>query len=239
MKKRTKILFTAIIAVIVLLAGSWLYLHAQIYQPSKPADKIAQQATTTKPELYFKSRLTTNPLVIFYPGALVEPASYSIWAKRVADAGYPVYIVRFPMDLAVLATNKANHVLKNSRRNYVIGGHSLGGVMASRYAKTHQQRLKGVFFLASYPDKKGSLKSTKLPVLSITASRDGVLNQAAYKKAKHLLPENTNYTQIQGANHAGFGSYGAQKGDNPATISNQSQQRQIAQQLIQWLQGLD
>jgi len=54
-----------------------------------------------------------------------------------------------------------------------------------------------------------------------------------------LLPENTNYTQIQGANHAGFGSYGAQKGDNPATISNQSQQRQIAQQLIQWLQGLD
>jgi len=239
MKKRTKILFTAIIAVIVLLAGSWLYLRAQIYQPSKPADKIAQQATTTKPELYFKSGLTTNPLVIFYPGALVEPASYSIWAKQVADAGYPVYIVRFPMDLAVLAPNKANHVLENSKRNYVIGGHSLGGVMASRYAKTHQQRLKGVFFLASYPDKKGSLKSTKLPVLSITASRDGVLNQAAYKKAKHLLPENTNYTQIQGANHAGFGSYGAQKGDNPATISNQSQQRQIAQQLIQWLQGLD
>ncbi|AMV63073.1 carboxymethylenebutenolidase-related protein [Pediococcus damnosus] len=239
MKKRTKILLTILIFLIVLLSGGWFYLHAQVYHPSKAADKIAQQATTTQPELYFKSKLTTNPEIIFYPGALVEPASYSIWAKRVADAGYPVYIVRFPMDLAVLAPNQAGNVLKNNQRDYVIGGHSLGGVMASRYAHEHQKHLKGVFFLASYPDKKGSLKGTDLPVLSITASRDGVLNRSAYKKAKRLLPKNTAYEQISGGNHAGFGSYGAQKGDNTATISNQAQQRQVAQRLIQWLKNLN
>ncbi|MFD1317148.1 alpha/beta fold hydrolase [Loigolactobacillus zhaoyuanensis] len=232
MKKRTKILLITLITLLVLLLGGWLYIRSQIHQPSETAEKAAQ------PELVFKSKLTTTPMVIFYPGALVEPASYSVWAQQVAAAGYPVYIVHFPMDLAVLAPNQADNILKNSQRNYVIGGHSLGGVMASRYAQRHQERLKGVFFLASYPDKKGSLRSTVLPVLSITASRDGVLNQTAYRAAQQDLPRSTTRVQIKGGNHAGFGSYGTQKGDHTATISNQEQQRQVAQNLIKWLQGL-
>lgn len=239
MKKRTKVLLGIVVVLLVLLLGSWVYLRAQIYQPSQSAESAAQSATTSGSELIFKSKLTTTPMIIFYPGALVEPASYSVWAKQVAAAGYPVYIVRFPLDLAVLAPNKADSVLKSSQRDYVIGGHSLGGVMASRYAQNHQERLKGVFFLASYPDSKGSLRSTVLPVLSITASRDGVLDQAAYKKAKYNLPRNTKYVQINGGNHAGFGSYGPQKGDRTATISNQTQQRQVANHLIQWLRGVD
>ncbi|MFD0898098.1 alpha/beta hydrolase [Loigolactobacillus binensis] len=239
MKKRTKVLLGIVVAVLVLLVSGWAYLRTQIYQPSQSAESAAQSATTSGSELIFKSKLTTTPMVIFYPGALVDPASYSGWAKQVAAAGYPVYIVRFPMDLAVLAPNKADRVLKNSQRDYVIGGHSLGGVMASRYAQNHQERLKGVFFLASYPDGKGSLRSTVLPVLSITASRDGVLDQTAYKKAKYNLPRNTKYVQIKGGNHAGFGSYGKQKGDQTATISNRAQQRQVATNLIQWLRSVD
>lgn len=239
MKKRTKILFAIIGALIVLMIGGWLYLRSQIYQPSQSAAKIAKQATTTEPQLYFKSKPKTTPEIIFYPGALVEPASYSIWAKRVATAGFPVYIVRLPMDLAVLAPNKANQIQDKTNRGYVIGGHSLGGVMASRYAKTHQKNLKGVFFLASYPDKKGSLKKTNSSVLSITATRDGVLNQSAYQKSKRYLPKQTEYAQIKGGNHAGFGSYGTQKGDRDATISDQSQQRQVAKRLIQWLHTLN
>ena len=33
-----------------------------------------------------------------------------------------------------------------------------------------------------------------------------------------------------------FGSYGAQKGDNQADISNEKQQEEIAAELIKWLQ---
>ncbi len=239
MKKRTKILLGVVVALLVLLSGGWFYLRSQIHQPQPVAETAAKQASTTQPELIFKSKLTTTPMVVFYPGALVEPASYSVWAKQVAAAGYPVYIVRFPMDLAVLAPNKADHVLKESKRDYVIGGHSLGGVIASRYAQQNQERLKGVFFLASYPDAKGSLRSTVLPVLSITASRDGVLDQSAYRKAKRNLPKRTKYVQIKGGNHAGFGNYGKQKGDHTATISNQAQQKQVAQNLIKWLKGIN
>ena len=45
--------------------------------------------------------------LIFYPGALVAPASYSEWAQE-ATKGYDVYIVHFPLNLAVLAPNAQN-----------------------------------------------------------------------------------------------------------------------------------
>ena len=37
---------------------------------------------------------------------------------------------------------------------------------------------------------------------------------------------------IEGGNHAGFGSYGAQRGDGTATISAQEQQDQAAQAIV-------
>ncbi|WP_412989359.1 alpha/beta hydrolase [Pediococcus siamensis] len=238
MKKRTKIWLGIVTLIIVLGLGGWGFLRSQVYQPSTAAQQVENQATIKNGTLVFPVKLSTKPTVIFYPGALVEPGSYSIWAKKVSDAGYRVSIVRFPLDLAVLAPNKAASVTKGATHGYVIGGHSLGGVMASRYAKAHSRRLKGVFFLASYPDQKGNLRATTVPVLSIAASRDGVLNWTAYKKAKAKLPKSTQYTMITGGNHAGFGSYGKQKGDNSATISNRNQQRQVAQDLIRWLNRL-
>lgn len=239
MKKFIKRLCIVLVVLSVIAGGGWVYLRSQIHQPSESARQAATRAQTTQPVLTFKTHLKRGPQVIFYPGALVAPESYSIWAEKVAAAGYQVAIVRFPLDLAVLAPQRAQQVLAKNQRAYVIGGHSLGGVMASRFAREHQARLKGVFFLASYPDKKGRLQQLNLPVLSVTASHDGVLDWAAYRHAKKYLPDSTRYQQIKGGNHAGFGSYGAQKGDRTATISSQAQQQQTATLLIHWLRQLD
>ncbi|NHN31918.1 alpha/beta hydrolase [Paenibacillus agricola] len=45
----------------------------------------------------------------------------------------------------------------------MVGERSLGGVMAARYALKHPKRLKEVWFLASCPEKKGSLRTAGLP----------------------------------------------------------------------------
>ena len=165
----------------------------------------------------------------------------SIWAQDLAKNGYSVAIVKMPLDLAVIGGNKADKIKEDfPDSDYVIGGHSLGGVMASRYAnKNHSDsHLKGVFFMASYPDKKGTLKESAVPVLSITATKDKVLNQKAYEEAKQYLPERTEYVSINGGNHGGFGSYGEQKGDGEAEISNADQQTVIVNTLENWLKKL-
>lgn len=232
MKKLSKWLLGILIALVVIISAMFLVVKNKEYQPSKRATVAAQTSSIVNNTIKFQGD-DSKPMVIFYPGALVEPKSYSIWAKKVSQAGYSVYIARFPLDLAVINANTAEKIQKN--RNYIIGGHSLGGTMAARYAKSHSQKLKGVFFLASYPEKKGDLHEIKVPILSLTATNDGVLNRTNYKKAKKFLPNDTIYEQISGGNHAGFGSYGKQSGDNSASISNAKQQNIISKLLINWL----
>lgn len=238
MKKLRKILLWLVgIIVVVMIAGA-TYLHFSAYQPTSSAEHTAQTADITNNTTTFKAK-DSKMTVIFYPGALVTPDSYSIWAKQVAENGYTVKIVHFPLNMAFFNLNAANSLVSKNE-NYVIGGHSLGGAMAARYAHSHDSKnLKGVFFLGAYADEKGRLDKTDLAVLSLTGSRDGVINWEKYNTGKQYLPKNTKYVTIQGGNHGNFGSYGQQKGDKKATISNSQQQKIIATQLTKWLQSIN
>ncbi|RVU70804.1 MULTISPECIES: alpha/beta hydrolase [Lactobacillus] len=237
MKKFKKFLIWLVGIILVVLIAGAAYLHFSAYQPSTAANQAVKVAAEDNQETFFKAK--QNKLtVIFYPGALVTPNSYAIWAKKVAQAGYTVKIVHFPLNMAFFKVKAADKVV-NSNENYVVGGHSLGGAMAARYAhQSDNPHLKGIFFLGAYPDEKGRLDQKKLDVLSITASRDGVLNWSKYRQGKKYLPKTTEYYQIKGGNHGGFGSYGQQKGDRKATISNGRQQTIIAKKLIAWLRKI-
>ena len=191
MKKAKKVIIfiISIIAILLVAAAGWL--HFSTYHPSSTAQKVAQTASQTNKTTVFKAR-HNKMTVIFYTGALVEPDSYSIWAKQVANAGYTVKIVHFPLNLAFFNVNAADK-LGGKNKNYVVGGHSLGGAMASRYAhNTHNKYLRGIFLLGAYADEKGRLDKTNLDVLSITASHDKVLNWQKYQINKKYLPKNTN-----------------------------------------------
>ncbi|APX73162.1 alpha/beta hydrolase [Companilactobacillus allii] len=232
MKKIFKWIIGILIILIIIIGATFAVVKHMEYQPTSAALKASETTTSVSNTIKFQGD-DTKPVVIFYPGALVDPLSYSIWANKLARAGYTVYIVRFPLDLAVINANAAKEVQNGGP--YIICGHSLGGTMAARYAHKNTKELKGVFLLGSYPEKKGNLRNVKEPVISITASRDGVLNQKAYKKSKKYLPKNTDFVTINGGNHAGFGSYGKQSGDNSAKISNSDQQKIVADLLLRWL----
>lgn len=234
-KKRLLITLSAILLIFLAASGYWQASH---YQASPAAKEAAKVAVTSKQETTFKSKGQSKMTVVFYPGALVDPDAYSIWAKKLANAGYTVKIAHFPLDMAVLKA-KAADSMTGKKEKFVIGGHSMGGAMAARYAsQSTKRKLKGIFFLAAYADQKGRLDDKTFPTLSITASQDGVLNWKNYQKGKKYLPKSTTFVSIKGGNHAGFGSYGDQRGDKKATISNQKQQRLIAQALIKWLRKI-
>ncbi len=64
------------------------------------------------------------------------------------------------------------------------------------------------------------------------------LNWTSYqKKPNSFCQKDTQYVSIEGGNHAGFGNYDVQKGDNKATISNEQQQTEISQLIVAWLQS--
>lgn len=233
--------FSSVVIVLILIVWGYFYFNTA---PSEVAEKAANSSKTVdvfeeNNTLIFepkKSQAKTS--VILYPGAFVNALSYAPLAKELADAGHKTYVVEMPFDLAVFGKNKAEAIMnENDGEQFVIGGHSLGGVMAARYAHENKADLKGVFFLASYPDKKGSLKGSHLPVLSITATNDGVLNWKKYNENKKYLSNETTFLKIKGGNHAGFGSYGKQNGDRKASISKKAQTDETATAIINWLEN--
>lgn len=184
----------------------------------------------------FEGGEAREPGLILYPGALVTPESYAPLARTLAGSGYRVFIARMPLNLAITDVERANQVLKAyPQQSFVIGGHSLGGAMAARYAASQLERIDGVIFLGAYPDKRGDLKEADVPVLSLLGSRDGVIDRKKYEENKQFLPERTVYMSIEGGNHAQFGSYGAQEGDQPAAITPQEQWQQTVAAIKDWL----
>ncbi|WP_368504272.1 alpha/beta hydrolase [Alkalihalophilus sp. As8PL] len=229
-----------LIGLIILLA-SILYWYLQPYQASNEANEklISTEQVMIEDTLSWISFSPTDSIsstLIFYPGGLVEPESYAPLTHSLAEQNIRSYIVKMPVNLAVLGGNRASNVLNEIGDEPVfIGGHSLGGVMASRFAADNEDIVDGVFFLASYPDEKGSLADSALPSLSITASNDEVLNQEAYTNAQSFWADDHKKTIIDGGNHAQFGSYGEQAGDGVATISTADQIAETSTSLLKWI----
>lgn len=173
--------------------------------------------------------------LIIYPGAKVEPEAYAPLANKIAQAGYEVIITPMPLNFAIFDSNAADEVISKfpNIKNWVISGHSLGGVMAAKYA-SENSNIKGVIFYASYP-QGDELKDSNIEVTSIYGSLDGVANLDKIIGSKDLLPTSTTFVEIIGGNHAQFGSYGEQSGDNPAEISVDEQIEQAANASIELL----
>ena len=79
------------------------------------------------------------------------------------------------------------------------------------------------------------LTDSGLRVYAAYGSEDGVLNREKYEADRINLPQDTTETVIDGGCHAGFGSYGAQKGDGAPVISAEEQQQQTADALAAWM----
>ena len=90
MKKWKKLLLTVLIGIVVVIIGGIAYVKTQTYAPTEAAQQVTEQAEEGKDWLYFPSEDKSKPIIIFYPGALVDPGSYSPWAQTLAKAGYPV-----------------------------------------------------------------------------------------------------------------------------------------------------
>ena len=171
--------------------------------------------------------------LIFYLGAKVDPAAYAPLLLRLAEGGADGFLLEMPLKLALLDRNAADRIIGKYRyKNWILAGHSLGGVAASDYAGAHPDQVKGLLLLASYPTKK---LDERLAVLSVYGDRDGVLNRERYEKSRVLWPRGAQELVIPGGSHAGFGSYGPQKGDGEAALSAREQQELTAEAVLNWI----
>ena len=172
---------------------------------------------------------------IFYPGGKVECTAYAPLLHELAENGILCVLVKMPCNLAVLDVNAADGVAVRYPEidRWYIGGHSLGGAMAASYADRHADELEGLVLLAAY--STADLADSGLRVFTAYGSEDGVLSREKYEANYSNLPADTIEWIIEGGCHAGFGAYGAQKGDGTPRISADEQTQQAADAIAAWI----
>jgi pimeloyl-ACP methyl ester carboxylesterase len=202
----------------------------------------AQVAVETEPWLVFRP-MGDVPAVglVLYPGARVDPRAYAPAAHALAQEGYLVVIVPMPLNLAVLAPDRAAQVIAAfpGTGRWAVGGHSLGGAMAARFAYQNPEAVQGLVLWAAYPAKTDDLSGHSLAVTSVYGTRDGLAAEDKILASRPLLPRATTWVAIGGGNHAQFGWYGAQPGDNAADISREQQQDEIVSATLGLLSRLE
>ncbi len=230
---RITILGTIFVLSLILLCYSCIYYHAEASAVSAlvPNEEVAVTQTDYG---YFFDGPSTENLYIFYPGAKVDEKAYAPLMRELAEGGMDVFLVQMPLHFAICAPDRAGDILSQYHYdNTYIGGHSMGGAMASLYASEHGDSLDGVILLASYPTKP---LSDSLSEISVYGSEDGVLDMDRLKECEANAPERYYSRVIRGGNHAGFGNYGKQHRDNDALISSADQQAETAEFILSHLQ---
>jgi hypothetical protein len=231
-----------LLAIAVAAFVFWGYTPAQPLPESQGSLRSDSQVTVETSRWITFQQTENHPTTgfIFYPGARVDPRAYAPAAKMIAARGYLVVIVPMPLNLAIFNPNAAADVISTypSILVWAIGGHSLGGAMAANFVYTHPTAIQGLVLWASYPASNNDLSQYRIHVTSISATLDGLSTPDKIAASIPLLPADTIWISITGGNHAGFGWYGPQSGDNPAILSRADQQTQIVTATVSLLEKI-
>jgi len=237
--------FGLVAVLILLMAGFVLWAETPARALSPAMDALQSGASVEveqDPWIVFRPQnMTPETGLILYPGGRVDPAAYSPLARSIASGGYLVVIVPMPLNLAVLDFDRAIQVQAAypEIRRWVVGGHSLGGAMAAHFTYEHPSDVAGLVLWAAFSAAGDDLSGSSLAVLCISGSRDGLSTPQDIADARSRLPASTIYVEIEGGNHAQFGTYGPQPGDLPASISREDQQQQIVLATLDFLQEME
>lgn len=230
MPRRKKWLVAGGIALLILaiLTGAFFWYVSDYYR----AEDVALEVLSQDRGITVQNNLTilsptypTDTAIIFYPGAKVEAEAYLSLLDQIRQTGVACILVHMPFHMAIFDANAAEAVIDQfpEYQHWYIAGHSMGGAMASQFASDHPDLVDGLILMGAYIYGDCPAEDT----LTIYGS----LNQS--------VEDNIDYTEniveIEGGNHAQFGNYGPQKGDLPAAISAEEQQKQTVEAIEAFL----
>ena len=178
---------------------------------------------------------------IFYSGGLVTPEAYAAHLRPIAEAGYTVFAPQLTLNLAFFNIGSADSIIESNPQidNWVISGHSLGGAMAAQYTLNHDDEIDGLVLWGSLPAQSADLSNHQIDVASIFGSSDGLAQREDILASRSQFPSSATFVEIIGGNHAQFGDYGEQAGDNLAEISLQQQLEQTVQATLDLINRID
>ena len=211
--------------------------------PVPTGETLSAGVTVTfEPQNFILAKpVSPNGIVfVFYPGGRVPAQSYEFIARALAAQGITVAIPVMPLELAVISPNRASEVRTALEASgikitkFVIGGHSLGGAMAAKYAFSNT--VNGLVLMGAY--SVDDLTGKSFTVLDLAAEHDGLATLEKVNDGLSKLPAGSKVDMIPGGVHAFFGRYGPQAGDGSPTVARDVFEKMLLEKLAAYFQAL-
>lgn len=236
-KNKLKIPVIVVCSLLLLVVIGSIVFFSFCYHAVDVEEFLASNNTVTVNEndgIYYFDGPGEDTALIFYPGSNVEATAYAPLMHSLSENGIDCFLVTMPFNFAIFGQNKAAAILDNySYEHFYIGGHSLGGYVASAFAHDNEESLDGIIFLAAYATDDFS--NSDLKILSIYGSLDTVLNMNNVISGRNLMPETYSEAVITGGNHSQMGSYGHQLKDTEATITPEEQVSSVTEIILNFV----
>ena len=157
--------------------------------------------------------------------------------QKISEKGIKVYLIKMPWRLASQGYKipKELNLFADKTKTYILSGHSQGGKMAAQFVKENPDLIQKLILIGTTHPRDISLAESKIPIMKIYGSNDGVADERTIFKNKSKLPVSTKFIKIEGANHGQFGYYGFQLGDDSASISREKQQEETLKNILEFI----
>lgn len=224
-----KLRLLQVLVVLIVFAGVGIAIYAQdYYRASVTALEAIEEGNIVDGDLVYGQEDATRGVII-YPGGKVDEKAYAYLAKSLSDLGYEAVVLKMPLKLAILGGNKARKYIEGSERieEWVVIGHSLGGVAAAGFIEKNPEKIEGMVFMGSYPTENTDLRDNGIDIYSLIGTEDRIVNREAFLAAIEALGESVELVEIPGGNHSYYANYGNQENDGAASIGYAEQQQYI------------
>jgi len=142
-----------------------------------------------------------------------------------------------PLNLAVLGSNRADGAREAfpAIESWAVGGHSLGGAMACRYAADNTDELNGLVLHASYCDR--DVSESGLRVLPCWGRPTGCSTPSGNERAARTSHRTRGSSNSTGSTTRDSAPTGHQRGDRPVTTEPAAMRERVGNATGAWLAG--
>jgi predicted alpha/beta-hydrolase family hydrolase len=205
---------------------------------------LVQQDSTSLS--FLPSDTKSHTALVFFCGSGIAADAYAPLLRPIAESGIAVFIIKLPYRFAPFESHKEAALVRartmisthSKVKNWAIAGHSLGGALATRMARTDSANLSALILIATTHPKNDDLSFLRIPVTKIYGSRDSIAPKEQIIRNSALLPSQTKWVEIVGGNHSQFGRYGRQLFDGTPGISREQQEESTRTAILQTLADL-
>jgi len=248
--KKALVIIGIVVGLAAVVYVNYAFFTGKLMGLSEDVEKALESSETVGVELlegdtwivFTPKSETPATGLILYPEGRMEFKNYAPVSQKIADEGFQVVVLSRRLDREYDEEKEQAriHEVKTAYpeiKNWVVGAHTWGGIVAVNYALDYPENIAGVVLWAVRMDESGDLSETDLPVLYVYGTLDDE-NVGLVEASSPYLPDQTIWVPVEGGNRVGFGSFGPMAADVGATISLDVQQSAAADATIDFLHSV-